>query len=189
MLVAFALVWTADAAFAKILPVRSIEVTTAQPTVGHRVNVLVRFGPDFKLGDAPWENFEVSVLPMRRTDASGWPLGLSDRGTAVPLRRVSQGVFRGTFVIREPGQYAVFAWSSVYAREDRSRGVVTKAPFAAPVRLRIGRDASAATDRAPFSPLPVWFAASALAIGTGAALTVRRLRSRRRVLATSPARR
>src|SRR5258706_7449645 len=121
-LVAIALLWQADAAFAKILPVTSIEVTTVRPTVGHRIDVLVRFAPNFNLGDAAWENYEVSVMPSSKADARGWPLDHGDRGTPVPLRRIAKGVFRGTFVVRRPGDYFVVAWSSVYARQDRLRG-------------------------------------------------------------------
>ena len=68
-LVAIAFVWPADAAFAKGLPVSSIQVTTVPPTVGHRVEVVVRFGPNFKLGDAEWENHDVSVVPTSKADA------------------------------------------------------------------------------------------------------------------------
>ena len=191
--VAIALLWQADAAFAKILPVTSIEVTTVQPTVGHRVDVLVRFAPNFKLGDAEWENHEVSVIPTSKADAKGWPLDRTDRGTPVPLRRIGKGVFRGTFVVRQPGDYVVFAWSSVYAREDRLHGVVTKGHYATPVRLRIDGNASIAAQRvartaahksSPTS-LALWVAASVLAIGIAARLAIRRVRSRG-VAATTP---
>jgi hypothetical protein len=192
--VAIALVWPADAAFAKILPVTSIEVTTAEPTVGHRVDVRVRFAPNFKLGDAEWENYEVSVIPTSNADATGWPLNRTDRGTPVPLRRISTGVFRGTFVARKPGDYVVFAWSSVYAREDRLHGVVTKGHYATPVRLRIGggetaasrRVARAAAATSSQSSLALWIPASILSIGIGAGLTIRRVRSRRRVIEKIP---
>ena len=184
----------ADAAFAKILPVTSIEVTTVQPTVGHRVDVLVRFGPNFKLGDAEWENHEVSVIPASKADAKGWPLDRTDRGTPVPLRRISKGVFRGTFVARKPGDYVVFAWSSVYAREDRLHGVVTKGHYATPVRLRIGGGATTASQRvaraaaqtSSQSSLALWVPASILSIGIGAGLVIRRVRSRQRAVARIP---
>jgi hypothetical protein len=53
--------------------------------------------------------------------------------------QVDRIVFGGTFIARESGDYVVFAWSSVYARDDRLHGVVTKGQFATPVRLRVGR--------------------------------------------------
>jgi hypothetical protein len=189
--VAIALVWQADAAFAKILPVTSIEVTTAHPTVGHRVDVRVRFASTFTLGDFAWENYEVSVIAASRADAAGWPLDRTDHGTPVPLRRISTGLFRGTFVAREPGDYVVFAWSSVYAREDRLHGVVTKGHYATPVRLRIGGGATAASQRVEraaaaqtSSPrfVALWIPTAILLIGVGAGLTIRRVRSRRRVI-------
>jgi hypothetical protein len=180
-MVAIALLGQADAAFAKILPVTSIEVTTVRPTVGHRVDVLVRFAPNFTLGDAEWENYEVAVMPAGKADARGWPLDPADRGTPVPLRRIGKGVFRGTFVMRRPGDYFVFAWSSVYAREDRLHGVVTKGHYATPVRLRIDGNASIAAQRVARTATPkssptslaLWVAASVLGIGIAARLTIR----------------
>jgi hypothetical protein len=184
-LVGIALLWQAGPAFAKILPVTSIEVTTVHPTVGHRVDVLVRFAPNFTLGDAEWENHEVSVIPTSNADARGWPLDRGDRGIPVPLRRIGTGVFRGTFVVRRPGDYFVFAWSSVYARDDRLLGVVTKGHYATPVRLRIDANAPTAAQRvartgahtsSPTS-LALWVAASVLTIGIVTRLAIRRVRS------------
>ena len=191
-LVAIALLWQADAAFAKILPVTSIEVTTVRPTVGHRVDVLVRFAPNFNLGDAAWENYEVCVMPSSKADARGWPLDHSDRGTPVPLRRIGKGVFRGTFAMRRPGDYFVFAWSSVYARQDRLRGVVTKGQYATPARLRIAASIAAhrvarnAAHKSSSSSVALWGAASVLAISIAAWRGIRRARSRR-VLVTGSA--
>jgi hypothetical protein len=184
-LVAIALLWQADSAFAKILPVTSIEVTTVQPTVGHRVDVVVRFAPNFNLGDAAWENHEVSVIPTSKADARGWLLDRTDRGTPVPLRRIGKGVFRGTFVMRQAGDYVVFAWSSVYARQDRLHGVVTKGQYATPVWLRIDGNASiasqpvarAAAHKSSPTSLALWIAASVMAIGIAAWLAIRRVRS------------
>lgn len=127
----------------------------------------------------------------------GWPLDRTYRGTPVPLRRISTGVFRGTFVARKPGDYVVFAWSSVYAHDDRLDGVVTKGHYATPVRVRIGggattasqRVARAAAQRSFQSSLALWIPVSILSIGIGAGLITRRVRSRRRVverIATAP---
>ena len=53
------------------------------------------------------------------------------------------------FVVRRPGDYVVFAWSGVYAREDRLHGVVTKGHYATPMRLRIDGNAPIAAQRSP----------------------------------------
>jgi hypothetical protein len=182
---AMTLLGQADLAFAKILPVTSIEVTTVHPAVGQRVDLLVRFAPNFTLGDAAWENHEVSVIPTGKADAMGWPLDLGDRGTPVRLRRIDKRVFRGTFVVRRPGDYFVFAWSSVYAREDRLHGVVTKAHYATPVRLRIDATASIAPRRiartaahnSSGTSLTLWVAGSIFATGIMARRAIRRARS------------
>jgi hypothetical protein len=138
-IVAVAIVLGPGSAVAKILPVDSVEIVSGHPTAGHPIQVLVRFGDNFDLGDYPWENSEVAVVPADRTDANGWPLDRNDRGIAVPLRRVSKGAYRGTFIVKAPGNYVVFAWSSVYAREDRMLGVVTKRTYANPVKIRIAK--------------------------------------------------
>jgi hypothetical protein len=129
---------SAQTADAKVLPVLSIGVVTPKPTAGSPTQVLVRFGENFDLADAPWENLEVSVVSADRTDANGWPLDRNDRGTLVPLRRIGKGEYRGSVVVDRSGDYVVFAWSSVYAREARIQGVVTKFHYAAPVRFRMG---------------------------------------------------
>jgi hypothetical protein len=165
-----------------------------QPTVGYRVDVLVRFGPNFELSDAEWENHEVSVIPAGRADAKGWPLDRTVRGTLVPLRRISKGVFRGTFVVRRPGDYVVFAWSSVYAREDRLHGFVTKGHYATPVRFRVfggattasHRVARAAAQTSSQSSLALWVPPSILSIGIGAGLVIHGVRSRQRAVARIP---
>jgi hypothetical protein len=140
---------SSSAAEAKILPVDSVAVVTAHPKAGHPVDVVVSFGENFDLGDFAWENGEVSVLPAARTDVNGWPLDRTitdvdgwplDRTIAaipVKLHRVSKGVYRGSFIVTQPGEYVVVDWSSFYAKEDRARGVVMTRSYAAPIRVRI----------------------------------------------------
>ena len=128
---------------AKILPVDSVAVLTAQPTAGHPVEVVVRFGQNFDLGDYAWENDEVSLFPAARTDATGWPLDRNDRGAPVHLHRVSKGVYLGSFVVAKAGDVVVVDWSSVYAKDDHASGVVTTRSYAAPLRVRIAGAPSA----------------------------------------------
>jgi hypothetical protein len=131
-------------AAAKVLPVDSVAVVTAQPKDGQPVDVVVRFGQNFDLGDFAWEDNEVAVFPAARTDANGWPLDRNDRGAPVKLRRVGRGVYRGAFVVADAGEYVLVDWSSVAAKEDRASGVVTTRSYAAPVRVRIAGATSAA---------------------------------------------
>jgi hypothetical protein len=138
-LVALVVVSTAEVAFAKVLPVASIHVATPNPTSGSPIRILVRFGENFDLPDAPWENFEVSVVSADRTDSGGWPLDRDYRGTLVPLRRTSKGVYGGSIVVDRSGDFVVFAWSSVYAREMIGQGVVMKFRYASPLRLLVRR--------------------------------------------------
>ncbi len=143
-LVAVVLSLSSETAGAKVLPVTSVEVVTRQPIAGAPIQVVVRFGENFDLPDAPWENFEISVVSADRADANGWPLDRNDRGMLVSLRRTSKTVFHGSFVVGRAGDYIVFSWSGVYAREDQLRGAVTAGAYAAPVRFRVGGIASPA---------------------------------------------
>ncbi len=195
VLVVAALLWTAQVAGAKILPVASLEVVTSKPTTGQPFEVVMRFGRGLDLPDALWENFEVSVVSADKTDAHGWPLDRNFHGTRVPLRRIGEGLYRGSAVVDRSGDYVVFAWSSVYAQEVRLQGVVTKGDYAKPVRLRISGVALAAAATATRSArrtsptaLVEWSAVAALiAICAGAALWTARARSRRRIATASAA--
>ncbi len=187
-LVAVLVLSSTQTADAKVLPVLSIGVVTPNPTAGSPTQVLVRFGENFDLPDAPWENLEVSVVSADRTDASGWPLDRNYRGSLVPLRRIGMGAYRGSVVVDRSGDYVVFAWSSVYAREGRLQGVVTKLHYAAPVRFRVGNVARTAhgvvrsASARQSSPVLVTFVLPVLllTICTCAALFTARARSRRR---------
>jgi hypothetical protein len=190
-----ALLWTAQTAEAKILPVASLEVVTSKPTAGRPFEVVMRFGRGFDLPDAQWEDFEVSVVSADRTDARGWPLDRSFHGTSIPLRRSSKGVYHGSAVVDRPGDYVVLAWSSVYAHEDRVQGVVTRGDYAKPVRLRISgvspgvaSTATRSARRTSSAALVEWSVVAALvAICAGVALWAARARSRRRIaLASAP---
>lgn len=187
-LVAVMVLSSAQTADAKVLPVLSIGVLTPKPTTGSPTQVLVRFGENFDLPDAPWENLEVSVVSADRTDANGWPLDRNYRGRLVPLRRIGKGAYRGSVVVDRSGDYVVFAWSSVDAREGRLQGVVTKLDYAAPVRFRVGSVArtvhgvirsSSARQSSPVL-VAVISLVSLLTIGACAALFTARARSRRR---------
>ncbi len=188
-LVAVLVLLSAQTADAKVLPVLSISVVTPKPTAGSPTQVLVRFGGNFDLPDAPWENLEVSVVSADRTDASGWPLDRNYRGALVPLRRIGKGAYRGSVVVDRSGDYVVFAWSSVYAREARFQGVVTKFQYAAPVRFRMGsveRTAhgvirSSSGRRSSTVLVAILLLVSLFMIGACVALLTARARSRRRV--------
>lgn len=188
VVIAVAFLSATEAAFAKILPVTSIEVTTPRPMAGHRAKVLVRFAPDFTLGDGPWAKDEVSVISADKTDTTGWLRDPTDRGTPVSLRRVGDGVFGGTFVMSKPGNYVVFARSSVAAREDRLHGVVTARDYAPPVLLRVA--ASAVPPQAAratlSSSVALWVVSSTIGLAIGAALVIRRGRTRRGPTVTIP---
>jgi hypothetical protein len=195
MIVGIAFLVGADAAGAKILPVDTVEVVTTQPTAGHPIAVVVRFGENFDLGDFAWENSEVGVLPADRTDADGWPLDQNDRGVAVPLRRISKGVYRGTFVVNQPGDYVVIDWSSVYAHDARAHGDLVTRTYAAPIRVRIGAAApatarsvaSSGAHRVPTLDLAAWVASCAVLIGIVTATAIRRrTRPSRTAAAVSP---
>jgi len=195
-LVAAALAVSMDAAAAKILPVASVAVVTPRPTTGGPIEVALRFakGTPIGFGDAPWENFEVSVIPKSRADANGWPLDIGDRGFPVPLRYVGQGVFHGSVVIDQPGDYVVVDWSSVYARDDRLAGVATLRRYPAPVRLRVN-DAASPSARGVVhgdawavtaASITLWFAIAALlfVIVAVVAFPLRHVRSHRGGVAT-----
>jgi hypothetical protein len=182
-LVGMMLWWTA-AAGAKILPVTSVSLAPAQPAIGQPFDVVVRFAPGFHIGDYPWENDEVVLLPAAQTDSAGWPRVHDFGGTPVPLRSISNTVYRGHATVDRPGDYVVVARSSVYAHEDDLQGFVSR-PLAPPVRVHV----AAAPESSSWSGWPGWSGwstwsavalAIALAIGLaiGVALT---LRTRRRV--------
>ena len=134
----------------------------------------MRFEPGKDFGDYAWENSEVSVLPAALTDAQGWPVAPSyERGTPIPIHRVGFGVFRGTGVVRHPGDFVIVDWSAVVIRQDRAQGIVNVgANDATPVRLHVVRAASASS-----WPWVVAGIAPALAL-VGAAFVLRRRRAR-----------
>ncbi len=183
---------SSSAAEAKIPPVQSVAVVTPHPQAGHPVDVVVRFGNNFDLGDFDWENGEVAVLPAARTDVHGWPLDRNDRGVPVRLHRVSKGVYRGSFLVTQPGEHVVIAWSSVSAKADRARGVVMTGRYAAPLRVRIDATTQAHAPSISRSTsddhltlggaLPIGCVAIAAGV---AAICLRRRRARRSVERTS----
>jgi hypothetical protein len=171
--------------------VTAVNILTKHPKVDAPVQISVRFGNGFDLGDEyAWATNEVAVLPADRTGRHGWPRDRNDRGMAVPLHRVGHGRYRGSFVVHEPGDYVVFSSSSVIARETRLEGAVMKGTYPAPIKLTI-------TGIAPAEPAPVrtvhrgaaardsWslveillIIAALLAITTGITVALRRVRSR-----------
>jgi hypothetical protein len=170
-----ALVVTATVpAGAKGLPIASVSVSTTTPTAGKPFTVTVRFLPGQDFGDYGWENEEVTVLPATRADARGWPLSFEDRGRAIPIHRVGFGVFRGTAVVRTPGDYVVVDGSAVIERIDRAQGIVNvRGPYAFPVRIRVVRASSGSS----FPWAPVGLGAAAV-VGLLAITRARRMRGR-----------
>jgi hypothetical protein len=125
---------------AKGLPIAAVSVSTTTPTAGKPFTVTVRFLPGQDFGDDGWENDEVTVLPASRADAQGWPRSDQDRGRAIPIHRIGFGVFRGTAVVRTPGDYVVIDGSALIQRIDRAEGIVNvRGPYALPVRMRVAR--------------------------------------------------
>jgi hypothetical protein len=182
----------AQEAAAKVLPVTAVDILTKHPKVDAPVQISVRFGNGFDLGDEyVWATNEVAVLPADRTGRHGWPRDRNDRGMAVPLRRVGHGRYRGSFVVHEPGDYVVFDWSSVIARETRLEGAVVKGTYPAPIKLTISGIAPAepapvrtvhrAADAGDASPRVeiLLIVAALIAITTGVAVRLRRARSRK----------
>ena len=167
------LVAAAPPAGAKGLPIASVSVSTATPTVRKPFTVTVRFEPGQDFGDYPWEDVEVSVLPAALTDAQGWPVAsLDGRGKYIPIHRVGFGVFRGTAVVRHPGDFVIVDWSAVVIRHDRAQGIVNVGPNdATPVRLHVVRAAGAST--------AWWWIVGG--IGVGLALGLLTVTRRRRV--------
>src|SRR5690242_8444895 len=109
-------------AAAKMLPFDRAVVTTQHPRAHQPVDVVVRFGNGFDIGDYAWENDEVSVLPASHTDSGGYPLDRNDRGIAIRLHHIAKGTYRGSFVVPTAGDYVIVDWSSVFEREDRAIG-------------------------------------------------------------------
>lgn len=138
-----ALLVTVGPVTAKLLPVDSVLVETARPQATRPIDIVVRFGNDFDLGDEfDWAQNEVSVLPVERTDTQGWPLERTDRGQPVALRRVGVGAYRGSFVVSEPGTYVIVEWSSFYAKEGRSAGVAAPREYPAPIKVQVAEVAA-----------------------------------------------
>ena len=145
---------TLGPASAKVLPVESVSVSTTRPHTGKSVDVVVRFGDGFDLGDQfAWAMNEIAVFPTTRTDRDGWPVDRNDQGLPVRLRRVSKGLYRGSFTVASPGAYMVVSRSAFYANEDRLRGVVVTGDFAAPLRVPVA--AAASTGARIFSTVAV----------------------------------
>jgi hypothetical protein len=135
----------AGSASAKGLPVGSVSVSTAQPQAGQPVEVVVRFADGFDLGDEfGWASGEIAVFAVARTDSSGWPLDRNDPGLPVRLRRMSKGVYRGSFTVADPGEYVVVSRSAIVSHEDRLRGFVARPDFPVPLRVHV---VSAATGK------------------------------------------
>ena len=183
---------SAGTAAAKGLPVTSVEVTTAKPTVGKPIEVIVRFGRGFDLADAEWENWEVSVVPKAETDAHGWPSdprgwpsSATFRGVPVRLRHIGTGTYRGSVVIRRPGDYTVVDWSHVHAADAFRADITDKHDYLAPVPLHVASAVPALSRHAhPTArsslPLPAaWFIGAIAFAGVGGT-SILRARSRRR---------
>jgi hypothetical protein len=125
---------------AKELPVAGLAVTTRHPAAGRPIDVVVEFGPGFALANVTAvTDFEVSVLPAGRADDHGWPRDRDRLGAPVVIHAVSATEYRGSFVVRHPGDYFLVSRSGVYAREDATAGVTVTQPYVAPVRVRVGR--------------------------------------------------
>jgi hypothetical protein len=133
------ILWTAEAAGAKELPVAAVEVSTRKPTAGQPFTVVMRLSAGLDMPDAGWEDFEVLIMPAARTDAEGWPRESTFWGTPVSLRRTAPGAYRGSVTVDHPGAYFAIARSAIVARRDRLNGVVAiqHAATALPVRLRV----------------------------------------------------
>jgi len=137
-LVAGTIVARAPGAGANGLPIASVSVSTPTPTVGEPFTVTVRFRPGEDYFDAGWEDYEIRLLTAARADAQGWPQSHDDLGKPIPIRRVAFGVFRGTAVVRTPGDYVVLDGSTLSARSARALGVVHPVGgSAAPVRVHV----------------------------------------------------
>ncbi|HEX4493153.1 MAG TPA: hypothetical protein VH914_18265 [Acidimicrobiia bacterium] len=177
---ALAIVGVAPPAGAKVLPIASVSVSTPTPTVGKPFTVGVRFQPGKDFGDYPWENNEVFVLPAARADAQGWPLSNEDRGKAIPIHRVAFGRFRGTAVVRTPGDYVVIDGSGLSARVERAQGVVNiPGTYASPVRLHVVRAATG-------SAWPSIVVTVAIVVALAVAALMVAMRRRRRAPGTVP---
>jgi hypothetical protein len=125
---AAALAMAAPPAGAKGLPIGSVSVST----------VTVRFRPGLDYIDAGWEDFEIFLLSAARTDAQGWPLVPGEHDKSIPIRRVGFGVFRGTAVVRTPGEYVVLDTSSLSAHIQRAQHfAIINGGDASPVRLHV----------------------------------------------------
>ncbi len=127
-------------AAAKGLPVTSVRVSTSQPQAGQSVDVVVRFGRGFDLGDQyGWAGDEIVVFPTARTDGNGWPLDRNDPGVPVQLHRVTKGVYRGAFTVADPGEYVVISRSAFYSHEDPALGGAIAQDYPVPLRLHVAR--------------------------------------------------
>lgn len=143
---------SASVSSAKVLPIESVRVTTARPTVRQPIAVELRFIGGGNLGDYAWENLEVYVLPAALTDANGWPVRrgvassftydangqpqrVSNKNIPIELRLQRDGVYRGQFSVEVPGDYVVLDQSAVLARSDPAVNLVR--PTAVPVRVHV----------------------------------------------------
>ncbi len=135
--VAAAVVMFSPSAEAKLLPVDRVAIATLHPVAGHPIQVVVTFGDGFDLGDYARENAEVSVLPVARTDALGWPLDRRHRGVPIHLHRVGHGVYRSSFVVSSPGHYSVVDWSALYAKESLAAGAVVSRAYPPPQPIQV----------------------------------------------------
>jgi hypothetical protein len=153
----------AEPASAKIFPIESIAISTAQLTAGYPIDVVVRFGGGTFLGDSDATiGHELVLFPVARTDAAGWPLDRDDPGVPVPIRRVGPGLFRGSFVVDNPGEYRLVSWSAFFLHESQPR--VTR-NYPAPLAVHVAAGADAATARSDSSEISST-TAGAIAAGT-----------------------
>jgi hypothetical protein len=162
---------TAPPAGAKGLPIASVSVSTATPTVGEPFTVTVRFRPGLDYIDAGWEDFEIFLLSAARTDAQGWPLVPGEQGKSIPIRRVGFGVFRGGAVVHTPGEYVLLDTSSLSAHIQRAQHfAIINGGDASPVRVNVVAPARA-------SHTTTWLVVGAGAfLLAGAIVTTRRRR-------------
>jgi hypothetical protein len=132
-------------ALAKGLPVTELAVTTTRAPVEQPIIVILRFDPQFEIGDWPAvRDSEVAVIPQRRTTPQGWPLTDSDLGTPVTMSRDADGSWHGAVVMRKAGRYVLFSRSAFYLHRDMAvRSTLPLGPPPDPIHLRITRGSRA----------------------------------------------
>ena len=111
-------------------------MVTARPTVGRTIEIVVR-GSGLPDASLVGRNPEIWAVPNAKTDVHGWPTSTAYIGTPVLLHRVSDGVYRGSFVLHHTGRYSIVAWSYVFDAAPYRAEVENKGYYFAPVPLRV----------------------------------------------------